>query len=46
MVFIHLEKAYERVPREVLKWALMRIGIPKTNINVTEDMYDGSCISI
>jgi len=33
------------VPREVLKWALMRKGVPKTYINVVEHMYERSCIS-
>lgn len=28
-VIIDIEKAYERVPREVLKWALMRKKSPK-----------------
>jgi len=32
MISIDLEKAYDRVLREALKWALMKKGIPKTYI--------------
>jgi hypothetical protein len=38
MVFINLEKTYGRVPREVLKWALMRNAISKIHINLIQDM--------
>jgi len=46
MVFLNLGKAYDRVPREFLKWALIRKEIPKIYIIVVEDMYEGVCISI
>jgi len=46
MVFIDLEKVYDKVPRKVLKWVLMRKGIPKTYSNVVLDMYEGVCISV
>jgi hypothetical protein len=28
-MFIHLEKTYDRTPREILKWALMRKEVHK-----------------
>jgi hypothetical protein len=34
MVFMDLEKVYDRMPREVLKYALMRKVIPKIYINL------------
>jgi len=40
MVVIDLKKVYDRVPREVLKWALMRKEVPKTYIKVVVDMYE------
>jgi len=40
-VFIDLEKAYDRVPREEL-WACMReVKIPEAYVKVVQDMYDG-----
>lgn len=44
MVFIDLEKVYDRMPREVLKWTLMKKVIP--NMYVTEHMYEDSCIYV
>jgi len=32
-VFLNLEMAYNRVPREVLKWTMMRKEVPKMYIN-------------
>ena len=38
-VFIDLEKAYERVPREELYWCMQDKGVPEKHIRVIRDMY-------
>lgn len=32
--------------RGILKWALMRIRVPRTFINVVQEIYDGSCTRV
>lgn len=32
MVFIDLEKDYDRIPTEILKFALMKKGLPKVHL--------------
>lgn len=32
MCFIDLEKAFDRVPRKVLEWAMKKRGIPKATV--------------
>ena len=32
MSFIDLEKAFDRVPRKVLEWAMKKRGIPKATV--------------
>src|SRR2546425_504876 len=41
MAFVDLEKAFDRVPHEVLWWALRHVGVEEWMVNVIKSMYDG-----
>ena len=46
MVFIDLEKTYDRVPRKVIWQVLEKKGVTKRYIELVKDIYDGAITSI
>jgi hypothetical protein len=41
MAFVDLEKAFDRVPREVVWWALRKLGVHEWIVTVIISMYEG-----
>src|SRR4029077_16318143 len=41
MAFVDLEKAFDRVPRAVLWWALQKLGVEEWLVNVIKAMFEG-----
>jgi hypothetical protein len=46
MIFIDLEKAYYKVPRNVMWWALQKHKVSSKYITLIKDMYDNVVISV
>ena len=46
MAFVDLEKAFDRVPSEVLWWALRSAGVEEWIVNVIKAMYSDSAMSV
>jgi hypothetical protein len=46
MVFIDLEKAYNKVPRNVMWWALQKHKVSTKYITLIKDMYDNVVTSV
>ena len=44
--FVDLEKAFDRVPREVLWWALRSVGVDEWIVNVVRSMYCDTSASV
>mgnify|MGYP003536787232 FL=1 len=46
MAFVDLEKAFDRVPREVVWWALRRVGVEEWLVKVIMAMYEEVTMAI
>jgi hypothetical protein len=46
MVFIDLEKAYDRVPRNLIWWVLKKRNVPRGYIEILKDMYEGAITNV
>jgi hypothetical protein len=46
MVFIDLEKAYDKVPRNVMWWALQKHKVSTKYITLIKDMYNNVVTSV
>ena len=42
MCFVDLEKAFDRVPRKVLEWAMRKRGIPEVMVKAVVSLYEGA----
>jgi hypothetical protein len=46
MVFIDLEKAYDKIPRNVMWWALDKHKVPSKYVTLIKDMYNNVVTSV
>ena len=42
MVFVDMEKAYDRVPIDLIWWAMRKRSVPEGYLKVIQDMYRGT----
>ena len=42
MCFVDLKKAFDRVPRKVMKWALRKKSLPEVLVKTVMSLYEGS----
>jgi len=40
--FVDLEKAFDRVPREVISWAMRKLGVEEWLVSAVMSMYPGA----
>ena len=40
MAFVDLEKAFDRVPRDVIWWAMRKLGIDEWQVRLVQSMYN------
>ena len=46
MCFVDQEKAFDRVPRKVVEWAMRKKGIPETLLTAVMSLYKGARINV
>ena len=42
MCFVDLEKAFDRVPKKVMEWAMMKRGMPEVLVRAVMSLYKGA----
>ena len=42
LCFVDLEKAFDRVPKRVMKWVLRKKGLPEILVKAVMSLYEGS----
>ena len=42
MFFVDLEKAFDRMPRDLIWWYLRKKRVPEENVKIVQDMYRSS----
>ena len=42
MCFVDLEKAFDRVPRRVMEWAMRKKGLPEILVKAVMSLYEGA----
>ena len=42
MCFVDMEKAFDRVPRKVIKWAMRKKGLSEVIVRAVMSLYDGA----
>ena len=42
VVVVDLEKAFDRVPREVISWAMRKLGVEEWLVSAVMSMYTGA----
>ena len=45
-MFVDLEKVFDKIPREALKWALRKKGVPERLIKLDNMLYDQSTSNV
>ena len=40
--FVDLEKAFDRVPKKLLEWAMRKKGIPQVLVRLVMSLYEGA----
>ena len=46
MAFIDLEKVYNKLPKELIWWALRRKKVSQCYFDIIKDMYEGATTSV
>ena len=41
MCFVDIEKAFDKVPRKVMEWAMRKKGLPEVIVKAVKSLYHG-----